>query len=199
MDTEIVDEYLIIKDNNIFYYMPPDFSVTKTYWHFKNYNIIMPNWLGFDIHNFKDDELNIEKMKDSLIIKKYMIYCDDIRHYYYIDSIYSKQTPILNNLSELKDDKIIFYVIYNPDLNGGKPRKVIVPLDIIPDSGEFDVEIDNLAKLLCIALPPSYRRIFFNIKNLNENFDISDAQKCIKMILEKEQIEDYINLLLGKI
>jgi len=158
----------------------------------------MPNYLGIDLHNFKDEYLNIEETRDSLTIKGYIVCYKDIKHNYYIESSYSKRINIIHNLLELKDDKFISYVFYNSHLNDGKPRRIIVPLDIIPDSDEFTVAVSDVEKLLWV-MSTSYRDITFNIKDLNEDFDISDTHKCLKMLYKKEHIKYYMNLLFGKI
>ena len=102
-----------IEDNKLYLSMDPSYIGSKTIYHFKNIDVIMPNLLGFDIHNYSDEIIEYDRRrKGSYIISKKLINIHVYRdEYCYYDAKYYTNNSMLDNTVQITDDKIIFYYL----------------------------------------------------------------------------------------
>jgi len=173
--------YIEVIDNNIY---DPNFredkSMNTTTWHFTNYNLIIPNYLGFDIHNYVDQEIYIDY--DPSIRNKFLsstIFLRDnksIAATFTIDKkplfriTYSKRFQKLSSNIELTKYNLIFH--FYRHYRCKKPSRLVIPLEIANQFDEVDLYIDNAMKIA----------MFFRmLNNKNEKTLVLDAHNLVEL------------------
>lgn len=199
--------------NNIYSHSYNDCKNTTT-WHFVNYNLILPNCLGFNIHNYVNKEIYVHQntsIKPDFLSRA--VFLSD-RRYIGISFIvdkhdsnisYSGDFTKLNSNIELTKDNIIFY--FYRQCNCKRISKLIIPLEIANRFDEINLKIKNIRNMIMKFITyksSNTKTLTLNISNLLElNFtDIDSFAKRLHNSNNDEYMNlynTYINILLSNI
>jgi len=102
-----------IEGNKLYLSIDPSYVGSKTIYHFKNIDVIMPSLLDFDIHNYSDEIIEYDRRrKGTYVICKKMtnihVYRDEYHHY---DVKYYTDNSTIDNTIQITNDKIIFHYL----------------------------------------------------------------------------------------
>ena len=190
-------------DNNIYYFCNPTESDGKTIWHFKNYNLIMPNKLGYDINNYIDIDIKVDlrRQHNDIILGRFVslgnVYINIIDSKFvwlnfshiYLNSDFSK---LYENVEFINNNLIVHMpIIKNPN---HKIRKIIVPIDIIKGIGEIIIEYLLYGNYL--EFKYNDNKIIVNILDDFDDINIADYDRVSKLILDDIYMVAYNKLLL---
>jgi len=189
-------------DNKI-HIMPHIVGTSNTYWHFKNRDVVFPNWFGFDIHNYIDDQLEYMTIKDLIYrcitddhcVRRLVIVVDDILQK---DTAYNVtlNTSLYNisGVTKIDNDAKIYYFVHKDKVGGIRIGDNFFGFHTV----YIDVQsfIDKVTICYYKDCMPNY--IKFKASMFDGVIDIEDYKTCM-MALYDEYKEDYSNLLLGRI
>lgn len=172
-----------IQDEKIFI-LPSRGGENKTYWHFKNMDVIFPNWLGFDIHNDVDSYIEYDfcqkcGYRGILIDKSY--YSFDMNDIFSMNTSWDiriRPEILMNGITKLDTDSIICYFIYNDKVRGIK---------INNDLFNFDTAIVRIKDLFDeLAIEFVYnnelKSLNFIRSKIDGILDIEDYNECMKSL-----------------
>jgi len=199
--------YVDIEDNNIYCTAYDDNNNNKTYWHFNNYNLILTNSLGFDIHNYVNKNIIVSKdvlnkkgyhLESSANVADVGFVIKNKKEFSKIVTYYTKNMMLVHENVEITKENVIFY--FYRHYNCKKPSKIIVPLEI---ANNFVLVTMFLHKKDIIQLTfnlkhydSPYKDILFNIKDIDE-LNIADTEFCKKRIVEG--LDNYFGIFLERI
>ena len=192
-------------NNNIYFLCNPDETFSKTTWRFRNYNLIMPNKLGYDIDNYIDTDIKVDfrKRYTNIIVGKFI----DFNNFYIatdLNSIWPRctQVSLTDNFSELYEnveltgDNVIVHLFDIKDTNH-KIRKIIIPINILDGIGELIIEFSNFGEYL--ELIYGNDKIDLDINNNFNDIDIMDYDKMSELLVGNNSRMAYDRLLIMKI
>jgi len=200
---------MAIKDKNIYCYFNPikEKDVNTTTWHFINRNIVIFNCLGFDIHNYVDEKIFVDRM---LPVKIYLKNDKEIDVKYIREKvtrsqiIYRKSFMVLHSNIELTKDNVIFY--FYRYYNCKKPSKLIIPLEIanIFNMIIMLMDIKDGMLLRFISFENKYDKTFvLYVRGLTE-LNFTDVDSVTKRLLPVDGnptyfYDAYMSILLSRI
>ena len=196
-----------IIDNNIYINLKPKDKVYKTTWHFRNYNVILLSPFGFDIDNYVDHEIVVDKTITSFshIIKDHYVeisngFLKNLSEY----AFYREGPNIrhgINNITELTDNNIIFHYIY--DRKTSAKSKIIIPRfllngrNCISYVAVFYIDGKILVKLYNFVFQ-DFEPIKIHYPHIGKPLDMNDPE-CMQF-MENEQMKSlYTKLYLNNI
>jgi len=188
-----------VQDKKIFI-LPNIKGKNITYWHFRNYDVIFPNWLGFDIHNYVDSY--IECCLPSLYTYRLFL-MNGLSYPFDVNDILSKDTRwsaiiiprcSINGVMKLDNDAIICYFVHNNEIKGIKIKNDLLNFEFVrmkvkDYSDEITIDyIDNF----------KFMSLNFIMSKIDGIIDIEDCDKCMEL-LSADCRSTYTNLILGHI
>jgi len=134
-----------IEGNKLYLSIEPSYVGSKTIYHFKNMDVILPNLFGFDIHNYSDEIIEYDRRrKGTFVICKKMtsirIYRDEYQHY---DAKYYTDNSTIDNTIQITNNSIIFYYL-------SRDEQCMVRSITIPKTLLFNVECVTINMLYSI-------------------------------------------------
>ena len=188
-----------IQDKKIFI-LPNIEGKNTTYWHFRNYDVIFPNWLGFDIHNYIDNYIeyslcSIYGSRQILINELY--YPFDVSDMFSEDArwkIMIMPENSINGTMKLDNDATIYYFVHINKVKGIRIRKDLFNFDFVRMEvkdyfDEITIDYIDNNKLMSLS---------FIRSKIDGIIDIEDYDKCVEL-LSADYRNTYTNLVLGRI
>jgi len=188
-----------VQDKKIFI-LPTIKGKNTTYWHFNNYDVIFPNWLGFDIHNYIDNRIEYDfcseyGSRQILINGSYHPF--DIHDIFSINTSWDiriKPENSINGIMKLDTDGIICYFIHNDKSKGIKVKNNLFNFEFVRMmiKDYFDeIAIDYIVNNEIITLS-------FIRSKIDGILDVEDYNKCMESLHADSKII-YTKLLLERI
>ena len=195
-------------DNNIYIDLKPKDKTYKVTWHFKDYNIILPSPFGFDINNYAEREINIDRTA-ILFNRTTNDYYINVGNGFLKSSIeyaFYREGPniryIINNVTELTDDNIIFHYIYNRKTSA--KSKIIIPRFLLNGKDRMSyVVVYYIDRRILVELYNYVFQDFEPVKiyypDIGKPLDLNDFNRCTKYMKDDETKFLYTKLYLNNI
>ena len=194
-----------IENNDIYctYGYFEDYS--KTYWHFRNYNVILQNCFGFDIHNYVNKDLIVE---DSILEEKYSkwrstdflegvtVSAKDKKEIIDCATYYTPNSTIIHSNVKVTKNNVIFY--FYKHMSHKKPSKLIIPIDIANTAYSVILFVHkrDIAQLTFYKYQECHKDIFIDLKDIDK-LSIADIELCKNRIVEG--MDNYFSIFLERI
>lgn len=189
-----------VDGNKLYIFTNPKSDKNKTYWHFRNIDVILPNPFGFDIHNYVDEVIKYDRRKicTNMIANKDIKFildeydCTDYFTYVYSDKY-------ITNFVQVNTNDIIFY-FYEKYQEVYKLCSVKIPKYMIQHCVSMAFAGSNNETLAFNFSDDDEEpiQIYLRKPAVPYNIDIGNVDDCNKLILE-EYMVNYVTLSLGKI
>ena len=199
--------FVKVINNNIYCTYDGDIKdYDKTYWHFNNYNIILQNCLGFDIHNYVNKDLVVadhllkeeenNKWHNTYMLKNVAFNVKDKKELINGATYYTSDSVIIHNNVKITKNNVIFY--FYKHILCKKPSRLIIPVDIANtvDAITLLMHKKDMVQLVFDRYQICYKDIFFNFKDIDE-LNFADIEFCKKRITRG--LDDYFSILLERI
>jgi len=192
-----------VDGNKLYILIDPKDDVTKTYWHFKNMDVIFPNLFGLDIHNYSDEivEYDRRKVGELIIIGKTVRFFAKKSDYnYYFNYNYSKN--YITNFTQINDNNITFYLL-NPFIENDQRVYKISSIKIPKYMIQLSLSIQFRGAENIIDLDfhtEGIDPILVRLSRPKTQFDIDlgNYDECNKLIFEEDKT-NYARLFLSGI
>jgi len=200
--------------SNIYYCCGPNDTNSKTIWHFRNYNLIMPNELDYNIDNYIDTDVKVDlrKLHNYIIIDKFIEFGN-----FYIDPestipdinvaiMKNSMSMYLNNSFSRLYENVEFtnrnFIVHIIDANDSrhKIRKLIIPFDLVNAVRGIGVVFSSFTKKLKINFHITADNIItLDVANNYDDIDIMDYDRVNKLIADDESRISYNQIFLLRI
>jgi len=192
-----------LRNNELYIAIHPQDDVKRTYWHFVNVDIILPNMFDFDIHNYVDEVIEYDRRRivSNIINNKTNRISTSLSYNNYDIHCYHSSSYVTNYTS-INNDTVIFYFLrplkednkYIHKLSSIKIPKYMI-------QNEVNVVIPRDDDKILLKFFNSDRRVLdITLKSLGMTFDIDlgNYDECNKLICEENMI-NYTKLFLNRI
>jgi len=191
------------RDNKLYIAVHPNDNISKTYWHFKNIDVILANLFGFDIHNYLDEVVEYDMRKKTCDIIKNKTLKISLNFAYSNSVIFCYYSPeIISNYTSTTDDFIMIYFTLPLKQDNAKTRTtcgIKIPRFMI--QRKIDAVIDKSNETVILRFYDESQIIEIKLKFPNIPFyiDFGNHDDTIKYILNNNDLLKYQKLHLQSI